>query len=71
MSDNNNNENGLDSPIYLDYDVKEISKMTITHKIMLETIKELFEKDGFEKTGETYKGFTILRKKEKEEENVD
>ena len=48
----------LDTPIFLDYDVKEIFK-----NIRLEMIKELFKKDGFEKTGETYGNFTILRKK--------
>lgn len=46
----------LDTPIFIDYDIKEILK-----NIKLEMIKELFEK-----TGETCGNFTIFRKKEKE-----
>ncbi len=53
----------LDIPIFLDYDVKEVFK-----NIRLEMIKELFEKDGFKETGETYGNFTVFRKKEKKSE---
>ena len=62
MNDNNSESNHkLGDPIFLDYDVN-LTPIKIAHIEMLETIKEYFEKYGFENKGKTDDGFTIFKK---------
>ncbi len=61
MNDKSENNNRLDTPIFLDYDIN-LTPIMISQTEMLETIKEYFEKHGFEKTEKTDEGFIIFRK---------
>ena len=52
----------LGTPIFLDY-----TPIKVLHTEMLETIKEYFEKHGFDKKGKSDGRFTILVKNIKKE----
>ncbi len=61
MNDKDNYSDKLEDPIFLDYDVNDLKSIIKGfHAEMLDIIKGYFEKSGFERTGETYKGFTIF-----------
>lgn len=65
----NKKEDELGNPIFLDYDINNIP-IKISQTEMLETIKEYFEKHGFEKTGKTDEGFIIFRKATNKEKRI-
>ena len=63
---NTKDDSRLGTPIFLDYDVNNLlTPIKILHTEMLETIKEYFEKHGFDKKGKTDNRFTILVKQKK------